>query len=450
MNKEIRSIFGKRKVILRGTGRAVTPYGGISVFVDFLNRIGYREAVERYMPIWLRSPNAIRPGETLTAFLISVLVGARRFAQTAILRGDEGLHRLLGLRRYPTDDTIRNLFKRFGQGQVVGLFSGLTEWMLDRVPIREGGYSVDLDSTVFERYGKQEGAKKGHNPRKHGRPSHHPILAILAEANFVLHSWLRSGNSGASRGVVEFMKEGMALLGDKHRIRLVRADSGFLDKDFLVFLERRKLGYIVVARMSKWVKREVVRVGQWRELDEVYAVGEFKVQLLGWDKERRFVVVREKKREEKGSVGRSLFELPEYTFRVFVTNLELSPEEVWREYNQRANMENRIAELKYDLGADDFCMRRFFATEAAFRSVTFLFNLLSEFQRATGMVNYQRAATLRSTVFLCGAILGKAGRRTVLFLSESWGGLKSRKPLFEKLLSYADPTSPKLNLQLMT
>ena len=410
------------------------------MFVDFLNRIGYGEAVERYMPIWLRSPNAIRPGETLTAFLISVLVGARRFAQTAILRGDEGLHRLLGLRRYPTDDTIRNLFNRFGQGQVVGLFSGLTEWMLDRVPIREGGYSVDLDSTVFERYGKQEGAKKGHNPRKHGRPSHHPILAILAEANFVLHSWLRSGNSGASRGVVEFMKEGMALLGDKHRIRLVRADSGFLDKDFLVFLERRKLGYIVVARMSKWVK----------ELDEVYAVGEFKVQLLGWDKERRFVVVREKKREEKGSVGRSLFELPEYTFRVFVTNLELSPEEVWREYNQRANMENRIAELKYDLGADDFCMRRFFATEAAFRSVTFLFNLLSEFQRATGMVNYQRAATLRSTVFLCGAILGKAGRRTVLFLSESWGGLKSRKPLFEKLLTYADATSPKLNLQLMT
>ena len=43
MNKEIRSIFGKRKVVLRGTGRAVTPYGGISVFVDFLNRIGYGE-----------------------------------------------------------------------------------------------------------------------------------------------------------------------------------------------------------------------------------------------------------------------------------------------------------------------------------------------------------------------------------------------------------------------
>ena len=33
-------------------------------------------------------------------------------------------------------------------------------------------------TTVFERYGKQEGSLKGHNPRKHGRPSHHPLLAV--------------------------------------------------------------------------------------------------------------------------------------------------------------------------------------------------------------------------------------------------------------------------------
>ena len=32
---------------------------------------------------------------------------------------------------------------------------------------------LDLDSTVFERYGRQEGSLRGYNPRKHGRPSHH-------------------------------------------------------------------------------------------------------------------------------------------------------------------------------------------------------------------------------------------------------------------------------------
>jgi hypothetical protein len=34
-------------------------------------------------------------------------------------------------------------------------------------------------------------------PRRPGRLSHHPLLAVLAEANFVLHAWLRSGNAGA-------------------------------------------------------------------------------------------------------------------------------------------------------------------------------------------------------------------------------------------------------------
>ena len=38
---------------------------------------------------------------------------------------------------------------------------------------------MNLDSTVLTRYGQQEGAKKGYNPRKHGRPSHHPLLAFL-------------------------------------------------------------------------------------------------------------------------------------------------------------------------------------------------------------------------------------------------------------------------------
>src|SRR6202166_1273437 len=60
-----------------------------------------------------------------------------------------------------------------------------------------------------------------------GRLSHHPLLAVLAEANFVLHSWLRSGYAGASQGAAQFLSEALGLLGDQHRIRCVRADSGF-------------------------------------------------------------------------------------------------------------------------------------------------------------------------------------------------------------------------------
>ena len=163
----------------------------------------------------------------------------------------------------------------------------------------------------------------------------------------------------------------------------------------------------------------------------------------------RFVVVRERLQETKRSLGRKLFDLPGYTFRVFVTNRPEAPEQIWRDYNQRACMEQRIEELKWDLAADDFCLQEFFATEAAFLGILMLFNLLGEFQRASGLSGYRQPATLRVQVFLCGAILGRAGHRKVLHLSQAWGGLETRNSLLDSLLKYQNPTSPKLDFSLL-
>ena len=215
--REITALLSDERLILRETQRAVTPFGGIAVFISFLGKIGFAEAVRRHMPVRWKSPNHIDPSSTFTAFLVSVLVGARRFAHASLLRGDRALHALLGMHRFPTDDTIRNLFRQFGMGQVQRLFEPLAEWQMQRLPRHPEGYTLDLDSTVFERYGKQEGSLKGHNPRKHGRPSHHPLLAVLSEAHFLLHGWLRSGNCGTSRGVEEFLKEALALWGQREK-----------------------------------------------------------------------------------------------------------------------------------------------------------------------------------------------------------------------------------------
>jgi hypothetical protein len=442
--REIAALLSSERLILRETKRAVTPFGGVAVFVSFLQKIDLVGQLRQHMPVRWKSPNQIDPTATFLAFLITVLVGARRFAHAAILRGDQALHALLGIKRFPTDDTIRNLFRAFGMGHVQRLYEPLTEGQMQRLPRRAEGYSLDLDSTVFERYGKQEGSLKGHNPRKHGRPSHHPLLAVLSEAHFLLHGWLRSGNCGTARGVEEFLKEALALWGQRQKIRRLRADSGFFEDQLLSFSEQRQLPYIVVARLTKWVKRAAQRVESWRELDESFAVGEFRLRLHSWKVERRFVAIRERVREGRDSVGRKLIDVPGYTFRVFVTSCSDAPEEIWRDYNRRADMENRIAELKHDLGADGFCLKQFFATEAAFRAVLLLFNLLAEFQRAAGLPKYRAPATIRMQILTCGAVLGRAGRRLVVHLSQSWGGLKSRIPLLDSILSCEFPTSPKL------
>ncbi len=62
--------------------------------------------------------------------------------------------------------------------------------------------------------------------------------------------------------------------------------------------------------------------------------------------------MRERIREEKEAVGRRLLDVPGYTYRVWVTNRTESALEIWRDYNGRATVEQRIEEMKNDLNAD--------------------------------------------------------------------------------------------------
>lgn len=445
MHAFLAPLFGKAKVKIRQTPRAVTPFGGLASFIGFLEQIGYAREVEAHLPWELHSPNGIPLAHTLTAFCIGVVAGAQRFAHTEMARADRALHALLGLERWPGADTVRGLFHRFTQATIQSFWRPLWVWQLGLVHGPVAGFSLDLDSTVFQRAGHQEGAAKGYNPRRPGRKSHHPLLAVLAEVPLILHGWLRSGNTGAARGVTAFLSEALALLPEGMSVRCVRADSGFFEEALLAFLEQRRLAYLVVARLTPRLKRCAAAIQQWHPLDENYSVGEFGFRLLGWSLERRFVVVRERVCEDKEAVGRKLIEVPGYTFRIWVTNRAESALDLWRDYNGRATVEQRIEELKNDLSADGFCTQNFWATESAFLAVLFTFNLLSLYQQISApQAGYRQPATLRTTVFLCGAILGRAGHQTVLHLSACWGGLDKHKPLLGLVLSWKNQTSPKL------
>ena len=85
--REIAALLSDERLILRETQRAVTPFGGIAVFISFLGKVGFMEALRQHMPIHWKSPNHIDPSSTFTAFLMSVLVGARRFAHARLAAG---------------------------------------------------------------------------------------------------------------------------------------------------------------------------------------------------------------------------------------------------------------------------------------------------------------------------------------------------------------------------
>jgi hypothetical protein len=415
MAHQATSLLGEEGIGITFTDKPVTPWGGLVLFSGLARQIGLEQALREALPFRLTSPNATDPVEVVLAFMASVLTGSRRLSHVERLRWDLAVHKILGVKRFVADSTLARFFQRFTAGKVSEVFESLMRWQMKLIPL--DGDTLDLDSSIMERYGKQEGALLGYNPKKHRRPSHHPLIATLGRRPWVVHAWLRSGNTTSARGADQFLEEVFALLPSPSSIRFLRGDSGYGVEPFLSKVEDKKLVYAVAGRFTRGLKNLTIGVTDWRELEPGIAVSEVMFQAHGWTLARRVVLIRQRKKELDFVRGRELFDLPGYVFQAILTNMADAPEEVWRFYRKHAEIEGKIRELKWDYGIDGFSQRKFFATEAAFRMVCMTFNLMTLLQDKIGQKRYQTLGTLRTQLLACGAVLGRDGKRTLLRLS---------------------------------
>ena len=411
MQHEATSLLGNEEIGITFTDKAMTPWGGLVLFSGLARQVGLEDAIRKAMPFHLTSPNATDPVEVVLAFMAGVLVGSRRLAHIERLRWDEGARRILGLKRFVSDTTLSRFFRRFGAGTVTEFFDSLARWQLGQITLE--GEVLDLDSSIVERYGKQEGAWLGYNPKMHRRTSHHPLIATLGARPWVVHAWLRSGNTSSARGAEAFLDETLSLLPTGAAIKSIRADSGFGIEPFLKKVEDKKLEYVISARFTKGLKNLVASVTDWRELEPGIAVSEVMFQAQGWSRARRVVLVRQHAKDRDFIRGKELFDDPAYLYQGILTNRADAREAIWRFYRGHAVIENQIRELKWDYGIDGFCQKKFFATEAAFRLVCVTYNLMSLLQEKLGKKVYQTLGTLRAQMLACGAVVGRSGRKTM-------------------------------------
>ena len=406
------------KILFGFTDHPITVWAGVILLRVYFEWIKLREELnEALVNFGKRSNNQISSVEVMLSWFYGLALGAERFEHFTRYRRDRLLGELLGIKRYGSPDTLRRLFLRFNYQKVTEVSERLMGFSLSRSHPILLGHTLDLDSTVFCRYGEQEGSLKGYNPSKPGRPSHHPLMAFLAETRRLLWATLRSGNSGSANGCVEFMKQALSVVPLGHRIGLVRADAGFFEKRFLEYLESQELPYIIVARLTAVVRKLVIhRIASsaWRGVARGVEVADLEVSLPNWKAaKRRFVCLRQEISQRPEARGRRLIDCPGYTYRVMVTSVPYAAEVVSRMYAGRADSENRIKELKEDLSLDSFCLKSFDATDAAFRMGCVLYNLLADFRETVLPRSWfeRRLRAVRDFVFLVGADLISQGRR---------------------------------------
>ena len=199
----------------------------------------------------------------------------------------------------------------------------------------------DLDSTLFETYGKQEGNDYNYHYSSHG---YHPLLCYDGLTGDLLKSQLRNGSIYTSKGADDFMRPLLEeYMNEYPGVDVyLRGDSGFAAPELYELLEQNGCSYAIRLKQNAVLTQEVadladVLIERTKSNAIEYSViyGECMYQAKSWRYPRRVVVKVEKPENQLAHL---------YTF--IVTNMDLSPEQLIKFYCNRGRMENFIKESK--------------------------------------------------------------------------------------------------------
>jgi hypothetical protein len=401
--------FGGKVFVRWDPEAAVTAFAPVAYFIEFLKVNGLWQEWVQDCPLKYSSGNAPPKQDILGTLLLSVLAGHKRYAHVTTIRSDSVLPGLLGMERVRSEDAVRRAFAKGTAEEYAG-------WLHKHLgnsysELLKQPYILDVDGTVKTLYGQQEQAVCGYNPVKHGRPSHVYQTYFIAAIRMVLDVEVQAGNQTASK----YAQPGLwAWLDGRPREqwpKLVRGDIGWGTEGMMGECEKRGLPYLFKVRQTTRAKRLIAQV--FRRGDWVAAGGGWQgvwseLQLAGWSRKRRVVVLRRRVREALAITARTaggqqeLFGTLEvlqggelYEYAVLVTSLADEVLAIAQLYRDRAEAENVFDELKNQWGWTGFTTQDHQRCQILARIVALIYNWWSLFTRLAIPNRHTEATTSR-------------------------------------------------------
>jgi len=232
-------------------------------------------------------------------------------------------------------------------------------------PLLEEPWALDMDATVKPLYGHQEEAQRGYNPGKPGRPSHVYHSYLLANLRVVLDVEVQAGNQTASFFAQPDLWALVDELPEQSRPAFLRGDCNWGTERALVGAEARQLAYVFKLKQTVEVKQLLERFcsrGEWTDAGQGWQGLSTELQLSGWSRARRVVLLRRRlsrERVEQAQKRKSrkhaqlTLDLPElvygglrYEYAVLVTSMQDEVRAIAQHYRDRGDAENNFDELK--------------------------------------------------------------------------------------------------------
>ncbi len=400
----------------------VTTVGGLVSFNAFVREQGlHRELARRFGHLKTGSGVVYPMGAQMQLMLDMAVAGGQRVFDLEMLAADPLFVHLAG-GSVPSIDVLYDDLRRFDQPAL----EDLEEVLADQgaAPLRGQRLRevfVDLDTTVTPLFGTQEGALPGPNPRYHGRPSYHPILARIAQTGTIIGARLRPGDRGLGELDVEDVEQWLdrtrAAAGPATLITM-RIDAGGDCAALLRAIDAKGAWFLVKMKQTPNLVGAVWATKRWVTVEHD-ALGKPTRQVAEIDFERddwppgQWRVFAMRTNERLSGAQGGLWDDLDFSVHVYATNDTVhDADTLARRYDERASIEPVFAELKGGFGIGKVSTDCFDANEAAFLLKVLAFNMLRRWvqTRHPAFALWRTPWIRRVCVQIPGRLLRSGGR----------------------------------------
>ena len=406
-----------KKIKMNFSGGDLSSDTGLFLQKEFANRIGFEKVIESLFKTEDTADRLHTDTENLAQEIYQTIGGYFRDDHADEMRNDPVFCTMLDKDSLASQPTMSRFFNRTNE-TTISQFEEIHKEM------RRNVYTVsppeqilfDLDSTLFETYGKQEGNGFNYHYSSHG---YHPLLCYDGLTGDLLKAELRDGPTYTSKGAAEFMlpllEEYMERYPDTELY--LRGDSGFAAPELYETLEYNGCSYAIrlkqnniLIQLAAGLDDELSEKAKDNMIDYAVVYGEFLYQADSWKYPRRVVVKVEKPENQFAHM---------HTF--IVTNMELSPENLIRFYCNRGNMENFIKESKNGFDFKTVSSSTKIVNANRLQIAMLAYNLFNYFRRLVlpEKMRHFRIDTIRVKLFKVASKLIRSARYWIFKLCSS-------------------------------
>ena len=334
-----------RQIKINFAGGDLSSDAGLLLIKEFAAKLGFTKLIKNKFKTNDKAVRLHKDDENLMQMIYQIIAYYFEDDCADELTNDPVFNAILDKDGLASQPTISRFFNRMDEDT-------LDQFDIIDKNLRDIVYSIkrpehillDLDSTLFNTYGHQEGEGFNFHYQAHG---YHPLLCYDGLTGDLLKAELRDGTLHCSNDADKFMEPILQEYLNREIKTYLRGDSGFSTPKLYEMCECNGCSYAIRLKQNKslialasYKADALYEASKENQIDYTVTYGEFMYQAGSWGYPRRVVFKIEKPYGQLTHM---------YTF--IVTNMDMEPYQVIQFYCGRGKMENFIKEGK---GGFDF------------------------------------------------------------------------------------------------